>query len=79
MKVAIANLSSGEIHVHSPECKDLKAAKYSRDGFEVIDMDSRQALVEHLFSGFEDLAEDGSNWEEFANNEGVRFMPCATL
>lgn len=79
MNVAIVNTGSGDIHVHSPSCKDLKATKYSRADVTVMDVDSRQHLVVELYDGFEELAEDGSNWSEFASNEGLRFFPCVTL
>jgi hypothetical protein len=75
--LTIINTGTGDIHVHAAGCADLNQAKYQRVGSRWdMTADSERAVVLDIYQGFEGLAEDGSNWRDFADYEGMKFFPC---
>jgi hypothetical protein len=75
MALTIINTGAGEIHVHAAGCRDITRARYQHIGAKWdLTADSERAVVLDIYEGFEDLAEDGSNWHDFAGD--VRFFPC---
>lgn len=72
MKVYAVEIN-GAIHVHTPECKDLKTRTYHRSDGYVEDVDSKKELVHSWYPPSDFEYDADTEWKGFAD---FKIFPC---